>query len=57
MTAGLVNGGSGWTSAVAAVTSQPFRSSRAALRKASHPVVRASATSVERTVSAMVTRT
>ena len=52
-----VNDGSGWTCAAAAATSQPVRSSRAALRKASHAIVSASATSVVTTVSATVTRT
>ena len=51
-----VTGGSGWTSAAAA-TSEPLRSSRAALRKASHAMASAPATSVAATVSATVTRT
>jgi hypothetical protein len=53
----LVNDGSGWTCAATAVTFQPVRSSRAAPRKASDAMASASATSVVRTVSAMVART
>jgi hypothetical protein len=41
----------------AAVTSQPVRSSRTALRKASHATASASATSVVTTINATVTRT
>ena len=50
-------GASGWTCAAAAATSQPTGSSRAALRKTSHAMASAPATSVVTTVSARLTRT
>ena len=49
--------GLGWTSAAAEATSQPVRSSWAALQKASHAMVSASATLAAGTVSTTVTRT